>query len=297
MILDWRTVAASVQEYIRKKIEEDGGTPHLAVILVGNNPASESYIRMKQRACESVGIEFSLFRFDALVEEKEVITKIREINENPDIHGMLVQAPLPEHFVYRDIVENIDPGKDVDGFTRTNIWNLFLGDSNGLVSCTPKGIKKLLEAYKIPLEGKHVVIIWRSNIVGKPMALIAINAWATVTSCNSRTKDLALITKTADILIVATGRIGLITRDMVSPWAVVMDVGCTFLGGKAYGDVAFDEVLACTQGVSPVPGWVGPMTVAMILENMWLAYSQQRSTKKDTYRPAVSFRYNQENEY
>ena len=296
MILDGRTVAASVQEYIRKKIQEDGGAPHLAVILVGNNPASESYIRMKQRACESVGMRFTLFRFDALVEESVVIAKIRDINENPDIHGVLVQSPLPEHFIYRDIVENIDPRKDVDGFTRTNIWNLFLGDSNWLVSCTPKGIKKLLEAYKIPLEWRHVVIVGRSNIVGKPMALIAVNAWATVTSCNSRTKNLAEITKTADILIVATGRIWLITRDMVAPWATVVDVGSTFLGGKAYGDVAFDEVSESVENISPVPGWVGPMTVAMVVENTYIAYENQKSWKKDTYRPAVSFRYNQEND-
>lgn len=131
---------------------------------------------MKERACESVGMRFSLFKFDATVDEESVLSKIREINANPDIHGILVQSPLPAHFVYRDIVETITPLKDVDGFTRTNIGNLFLGDSTGLVSCTPKGIKKLLEAYKIEMEGRHVVIVGRSNIVGKPMALIAINA-------------------------------------------------------------------------------------------------------------------------
>ncbi len=296
MILDWRMVAESVLEYIRRKIAETHATPHLAVILVWENPASQSYITMKRRACEKVGIQFSLFHFDGTVEESIVVAKIREINENPNIHGILVQSPLPSHFIYRDIVEVIDPKKDVDGFTRTNIWNLFLGDSDGLVSCTPKGIKKLLEAYKITLEGKHVVIIGRSNIVGKPMSLIAINAWATVTSCNSRTKNLESITKTADILIVATGHIGLIKPEMIHKETTIIDVGCTFLGGKAYGDADFEWLKNMVQGITPVPGWVGPMTVAMVIENTWIAYiGQQTGQKNEEFRPAVSFRYSQEN--
>ncbi len=295
MILDWRMVAASVHEYIRKKITDQNASPHLAVILVWDNPASESYIRMKQKACEGVGMRFSLFRFDATVDEETVLVKIREINANPDIHGILVQSPLPSHFIYRDIVETIDPQKDVDGFTRTNIGNLFLGDSNGLVSCTPKGIKKLLEAYKIEMEGKHVVIVGRSNIVGKPMALIAINAWATVTSCNSRTQNLTEITRTADILIVATGRIGLITRDMIRPETVVIDVGSTFLGGKAYWDADFANLEHYVSAISTVPGGVGPMTVAMVVENTWRAYELQQSGKShNAYNPAVSFRHQSE---
>ena len=146
------------------------------MLLVGNNPASESYIRMKRRACENVGMRFSLVHFEETITENELITKIRELNQDTDVHGILIQAPLPLHIIYRDIVETIDPKKDVDGFTRTNIGNLFLGDNDGLVSCTPKGIKKLLDAYHINLEGKHVVIIGRSNIVGKPMSLISMNA-------------------------------------------------------------------------------------------------------------------------
>lgn len=296
MILDWRMVAASIHEYIRKKITDTNSSPHLSVILVWENPASESYIRMKERACKAVGIRFSLFRFPALADESSVLAKIREINENPDIHGIIVQSPLPSHFVYRDIVETISPMKDVDGFTRTNIGNLFLWDSNWLVSCTPKGIKKLLEAYKITMEGKRVVIIGRSNIVGKPMNLIALNAWATVTSCNSRTRNLKEITKTADILIVATGRIGLITQDMVWPETVIVDVGCTFMNGRAIWDVDFETLKESVSAISPVPGWVGPMTVAMILENTWIAYESQQShkTQWDYYSPIVNFRHQSE---
>jgi methylenetetrahydrofolate dehydrogenase (NADP+) / methenyltetrahydrofolate cyclohydrolase len=206
----------------------------------------------------------------------------------------LLQSPLPSHFVYRDIVENIDPKKDVDGFTRTNIGNLFLWEDNGLISCTPKGIKKLLEAYKIELRGKNVVIIGKSNIVGKPMSLIALNAWATVTTCHSQTKNLSDITKTADILIVATGRIGLITNDMVKNDVIIIDVGCTFLGDRAYGDCDFEGLNRVVAGISPVPGGVGPMTVAMVVENTWIAYELQNASTNHTYRPAVSFRYNQE---
>ncbi|MBP9779417.1 bifunctional 5,10-methylenetetrahydrofolate dehydrogenase/5,10-methenyltetrahydrofolate cyclohydrolase [Candidatus Gracilibacteria bacterium] len=296
MILDGRMVAASVHEYIRKKITDTNATPHLAVILVGENPASESYIRMKERACKAVGIRFSLFRFPALTDETSVLAKIREINENPDIHGIIVQSPLPSHFIYRDIVEAISPMKDVDGFTRTNIGNLFLGDSDGLVSCTPKGIKKLLEAYKISMEGKHVVIIGRSNIVGKPMNLIALNAGATVTTCNSRTRNLKEITKTADILIVATGRIGLITQEMVGPKTVIVDVGCTFMNGRAIGDVDFESLKESVSAISPVPGGVGPMTVAMILENTWIAYESQQTEKShlNYYSTIVNFRHQSE---
>jgi methylenetetrahydrofolate dehydrogenase (NADP+)/methenyltetrahydrofolate cyclohydrolase len=296
MILDWRMVAATIHEYIRKKITDTNANPHLAVILIWENPASESYIRMKERACKAVEIRFSLFRFPALTDEASVLAKIREINENPDIHGIIVQSPLPSHFIYRDIVEAISPMKDVDWFTRTNIGNLFLGDSDWLVSCTPKGIKKLLQAYKITMEGKHVVIIGRSNIVGKPMNLIALNAWATVTTCNSRTRNLKEITKTADILIVATGRIGLITKDMIWPETVIVDVGCTFMNGRAIWDVDFETLKESVSAISPVPGWVGPMTVAMILENTWIAYESQQSHKAqwDYYSPIVNFRHQSE---
>lgn len=175
-ILDGRKVAASIHEYIRRKVDESSIRPHLSVILVGDNQASRSYIRMKQRACEAVGMRFSVQEFPETIEEQILLDAICTMNTDKDIHGILVQAPLPNHMIYRDIVEAIDPCKDVDGFTRTNIGNLFLGDDSGLVSCTPKGIKKLLDAYKISFEGKHVVILGRSNIVGKPMSLIAINA-------------------------------------------------------------------------------------------------------------------------
>lgn len=294
MILDWRNTALSVHEFIRKKVESSGMKPHLSVILVGENPASRQYIRMKQKACEGAGMIFSLTELPEGVSEKELIAKIREMNENPNIHGILVQAPLPSHIIYRDIVEVIDPRKDVDGFTRTNIGNLFLWDTDWLVSCTPKGIKKLLDAYKIELTGKHVVIIGRSNIVGKPMSLIAINAWATVTTCNSKTQNLGEITKTADILIVAAGKPGLITREYVKPWAVVIDVGCTFVGWKACGDVYFDDVSPIASHISTVPGGIGPMTVAMVIENTWLAFQSQNTKDPSIRMNPLLFEYKNE---
>lgn len=297
MILDWRSIAASIHAYIAKKVAESANKPHLWVILVWENPASRQYIRMKQKACENAGILFSLVEFPEDIEEEVLIAKIREMNDNVGIHGILVQAPLPSHIVYRDIVEVIDPRKDVDGFTRTNIGNLFLGDIDGLVSCTPKGIKKLLDGYKISLEGKHVVIVGRSNIVGKPMSLITINAWATVTICNSKTENLKEITKTADILIVAVGKPNLINREYIQPGAVVVDVGCTYVNGKAYGDVHLDDVQDIVSAISPVPGGVGPMTVAMVIENTWIAYNLQNGKNSgDTRINPVSFIYQKERE-
>jgi methylenetetrahydrofolate dehydrogenase (NADP+)/methenyltetrahydrofolate cyclohydrolase len=290
-ILDWRQVAANIHEYIRKKITETPIKPHLAVILVGENPASQSYIRMKRRACEAVGMDFSLIEFEENIQESELIDTIKKLNADPNIHGILIQAPLPSHIVYRDIVEVIDPKKDVDGFTRTNIGNLFLGDDSGLVSCTPKWIKKLLDAYNIPFGGKHVVILGRSNIVGKPMSLIAINAGATVTVCNSKTRDLQEITKSADILIVAIGKPGFVTRDMVQPETVVVDVGCTFVNGFARWDVDFETVSEMTHCISPVPGGVGPMTVAMVIENTWNAFELQYTRDNSTKINAVQFKY------
>ncbi len=294
MLLDWRATALSIHEFIRKKVNTSSVKPHLSVILVGENPASRQYIRMKQKACEGVGMIFSLTELPKEISEDDLIAKIRAMNENPDIHGILVQAPLPPHIIYRDIVEVIDPRKDVDGFTRTNIGNLFLWDIDWLVSCTPKGIKKLLDAYKIKLEGRHVVIIGRSNIVGKPMSLIAINSWATVTICNSKTENLKEITKKADILIVAAGKPGLITREYVKVWVVVVDVWCTFISGKACGDVIFDDVSPIAEFISTVPGGVGPMTVAMVIENTWLAFQSQNMNNTNIRMNPLSFRYRNE---
>lgn len=290
-ILDGRKVAASIHEFIKKKVETSESKPHLVAILVGNNPASESYIKMKRRACENVGIQFSLVHFEETITEQELISKIQELNLDSGVHSILIQAPLPSHIVYRDIVEVIDSKKDVDGFTRSNIGNLFLWDSDGLVSCTPKGIKKLLDAYNITLKGKHVVIIGRSNIVGKPMALIAINAWATVTICNSKTPNLEQFTHTADILIVAAGKPGLVTKSMIQPDTVVIDVGCTFVNGLARGDVDFDTVCNAVKAISPVPGGVWPMTVAMVIENTWKAFSLQGNNPSHTKINPVTWKY------
>ncbi|MBP9811734.1 bifunctional 5,10-methylenetetrahydrofolate dehydrogenase/5,10-methenyltetrahydrofolate cyclohydrolase [Candidatus Gracilibacteria bacterium] len=247
----------------------------LAVVLVGNNEASLAYIRMKEKRAREVGMGFGLYRFDADISQVELESEVKRLSEDERIHGLIVQAPLPAHIDRYAVIECIDPEKDVDGFTKTQIGNMYLGH-DGLWCCTPKGIMTLLKYYKIDIEGKNVVIIGRSNIVGKPMALMLINAGATVISCNSGTKNLTEITKKADIVIMAAGHPGLLTKDMVSEKSVVIDVGSTFIDGVARGDTDFEDLKDTIMAITPTPGGVGPMTVATLIENTWKAYSNQK---------------------
>ena len=280
-ILDGNKVAqemrAEMAEEIKALKEEHGITPGLAVVLVGDDPASQVYVRNKGRACEQVGIRSDTYRFPADYPEEELLGLISKLNEDPEVHGILVQLPLPKHIDEEKVLYTIDPDKDVDGFHPVNVGKLMIGKP-GFLPCTPHGIQQLLLRSGIEIEGKHVVVVGRSNIVGKPVAMILVQkqkgANATVTICHTGTKDLGYHTRQADILIVAAGRPKTVTADMVKEGAVVVDVGVNRVedpsskrGYRLVGDVDFDSVKEKASAITPVPGGVGPMTITMLLRN------------------------------
>ncbi len=272
-------IASRIREEIERLISALPSPPGLAVILVGDDPASRIYVTRKEKACKDVGI-YSVERyFPATCSEKELIQCIEELNRRDDINGILLQLPLPSHLDPNRIIEHISPEKDVDCFHPENIGRLFLGRPR-FQPCTPAGILKLLEHYGISVEGKDVVIVGRSNIVGKPLALMLISKNATVTVCHTRSKDLREKTLRADILISATGKAGIIKEDMVKKGAVVIDVGITRTeDGRLIGDVDFERVKEKASAITPVPGGVGPMTIAMLLSNTLDAFIMQRSQR------------------
>ncbi|MDH6503500.1 bifunctional methylenetetrahydrofolate dehydrogenase/methenyltetrahydrofolate cyclohydrolase FolD [Polynucleobacter sphagniphilus] len=244
-----------------------GVRPGLAVIVVGDNPASQVYVRNKVKACEEVGFHSVLESYSAELGEDELLARIATLNADPSIHGILVQLPLPEHIASERVLEAIAPSKDVDGFHVANAGALMVGQPE-FIPCTPYGCMKILESIDYPIRGARAVIVGASNIVGKPMALLLLQAGATVTICNSKTRDLAHHTKEADILIVATGKPKMITGDMVKTGAVVIDVGINRLpDGKLCGDIDFDTAKYIAGWITPVPGGVGPMTITMLLMN------------------------------
>ena len=244
-----------------------GMRPGLAVILVGGDPASAIYVRNKIKACEEAGFHSVLERYDALMTQSELLARIAALNADGAIHGILVQMPLPKHLDPHAVIEAIAPAKDVDGFSTTSAGELMTG-LPGLRPATPLGCMKLIESTGVPLRGKHAVVIGRSNTVGKPMALLLLQANATVTVCHSATSDLAAHTRQADIVVAAVGRIGTLTAAMVKPGAIVIDVGINRRAdGKLAGDVEFDAVREVAGYITPVPGGVGPMTIAMLLMN------------------------------
>ncbi|HWK88097.1 MAG TPA: bifunctional methylenetetrahydrofolate dehydrogenase/methenyltetrahydrofolate cyclohydrolase FolD [Xanthobacteraceae bacterium] len=270
-IIDGNAVAASIRAECRERVARItamGGTPPgLAVIVVGSNPASQVYVRNKIRACEDVGIKSFRYDFPETIDQQTVIDEIEELNADPNIHGILVQLPLPPSFDISRILRTISADKDVDGFHLYNVGGLVVGDTV-FPPCTPYGVLKLLEHEKIPLEGKNVVVVGASNIVGKPMALMLMHHEATVSICHAKTKDLAQFTILADILVVAAGKPNLILPEMVRTGAVVIDVGINRLpDGRLVGDVDFDGVSRKASYITPVPGGVGPMTVSMLLVN------------------------------
>jgi methylenetetrahydrofolate dehydrogenase (NADP+)/methenyltetrahydrofolate cyclohydrolase len=244
-----------------------GVRPGLAVIVVGENPASQVYVRNKVKACEDVGFHSVLERYSAELGEEELLARIAMLNADPAIHGILVQLPLPEHIAAERVLEAISPEKDVDGFHVANAGALMVGKPE-FKPCTPYGCMRILESIDYPIRGSRAVIVGASNIVGKPMAMLLLQAGATVTICNSKTRDLAHHTKDADILVVATGKPKMITGDMVRNGAVVIDVGINRLpDGKLCGDVDFDTAKYIAGWITPVPGGVGPMTITMLLMN------------------------------
>ncbi len=269
-LIDGKLVSAKTREKIKFKVKErskKGFLPDLAVIVVGNNPASAVYVKNKIKSAEDVGIATRVLQYPEDVSEQEILDRIYRLNNDYLVNGILVQLPLPNHISEKKIASAISPSKDVDAFHPENVGKIFLGNYNFL-PCTPAGIIRLLEYYKVEISGKRCVVIGRSNIVGKPMAHLLLERNGTVTVCHSKTPNLAEITKQADILVVAVGKPQFITADMVKPDAVVIDVGINRLdNGKLVGDVDFNSVSEIASYITPVPGGVGLMTVTMLLEN------------------------------
>lgn len=274
--IDGKAFSQTVLEKIREEhsqLKEKYGKPAgLAVVIVGNNPASQVYVKNKIRACENVGFYSENIELDENISEKELLQEIDKLNKNDRIDGILVQLPLPAHINELKIIDSISPEKDVDGFHVSNIGKMVIGDETGFLSCTPYGIMQLLEEYKIEISGKDAVIIGRSNIVGKPMALMLIQKGATVQVCNSNTKDLRKKLNKADIIIVAAGVPKLLKKEDVKEGAVVIDVGINRVDGKICGDVDYEEVAEKTSYITPVPGGVGPMTIASLIKNTFKSY-------------------------
>jgi methylenetetrahydrofolate dehydrogenase (NADP+)/methenyltetrahydrofolate cyclohydrolase len=269
-ILDGAAMARQVYHDLRARVaalRSAGTTPGLATVVVGDNAASRVYVRNKVKACGDVGVHAEVHELSADASEETLMSKIAELNSNSAIHGILVQLPLPRRIDAQRVLQSIALAKDVDGFSWSNLGALVDGHSR-LVPCTPLGVMRMLDAGGAQLEGAHAVVIGRSSIVGKPVALLLIARGATVTVCNSKTPDLASFTRTADVLVAAAGRASLVTGDMVKPGAIVIDVGINRLAdGKLVGDVDFDSVKARAGSISPVPGGVGRMTVAMLVSN------------------------------
>ncbi len=280
-LIDGRVIAENVYVELRREIAElksKGIAPGLAVVLVGDNPASRTYVRSKDKMCRALGLHSVKLELPVSTTQDELLARVQRLNRDPSIHGILVQSPAPKHIDEEAIVRALDPGKDVDGFHRENMAKLVIGDASGFVPCTPLGIQRLLIETKIDIDGAHVVIVGRSMIVGKPLALLLMqknkNANATVTVVHSRSRDLEKITRSADILVAAIGQATFVKGAHVRDGATVIDVGINRVedpaserGYRLVGDVAFDEVARKAAAITPVPGGVGPMTIATLLAN------------------------------
>ncbi len=279
-ILDGKALSKKIKEDIKSKVkvlkEQKGITPGLAVILVGDDPASHTYVKMKAKSCKNVGIYSVTHEMPYDIKEDEVLETIAMMNKNPNIDGILIQLPLPTHIDTTKVLEMVAPQKDVDGFHPFNVGRL-VTNLDGFVPCTPLGVMKLLKEYDINVEGMNAVVVGASNIVGKPMANLLLNANATVDVCHIYTKDLKRHTLNADILLVGVGKPNLITEDMVKDGAIVIDIGTNRLeSGKLVGDVDFEKISKKVTHITPVPGGVGPMTIAMLIENTLTASKLRR---------------------
>ena len=289
ILLEGKSASEAIKQSLAKRVATHvaagGKKPHLAAILVGNDGASETYVANKVRSCAEIGFESSLIRFPSTIAEADLIAEIHRLNVDDDVDGILVQLPLPKHIRESLVIESIHPDKDVDGFHPMSAGRLMTGQS-GFVPATPLGIQLLLQHYHIPTAGKHAVVIGRSNIVGRPMSVLLSSASetgnCTVTLCHSKTPDLTYFTRQGDILVAALGKPGFVHADMVKPGAVVIDVGITRVpdaskksGFRIAGDVEFDSVSAIASAITPVPGGVGMMTIAALLENTWKACLQR----------------------
>lgn len=268
-ILDGKKLSAKIREELTEKIATLEKKPTLTVILVGEDPASELYVGLKKKAAEKIGIVSTILTYPQDTDEETILNKIQELNNDKSVDAILVQLPLPKQISETKVIQAISPKKDVDGFTPENIGRISIGVKPYAYPCTPKGVLRLMDEYGINLKGKHAVIVGRSNIVGKPLAQMILNRNATVTICHSQTQNLADITKTADILVSAVGICKLIRNEMIKPGCVVIDVGTSKCDGKSCGDVDFENVSESTSFISPVPGGVGPMTIASLMENVF----------------------------
>ncbi|HOJ77403.1 MAG TPA: bifunctional methylenetetrahydrofolate dehydrogenase/methenyltetrahydrofolate cyclohydrolase FolD [Bacillota bacterium] len=270
IMIDGKAVAERIKAGLKvrvEKLQQSGKTPGLAVILVGSDPASRVYVNMKKKACAALGIYSEEYALAENTTETELLKLINDLNNNPNIHGILLQLPLPGHLDENKMLEAISPLKDVDGFHPVNVGKLMTGIP-GFLPCTPAGVMDLIRESGISIAGKECVVVGRSNIVGKPQAILLLREHGTVTICHSRTPDLASVCRRADILVAAVGKAGLITAEMVKPGAVVIDVGVNRTpDGKLVGDVDFDQVYQVAGWITPVPGGVGPMTIAKLMEN------------------------------
>ena len=270
-ILDGKALAKKVVAEVKQEIVQSGISPGLAVVIVGDDPASRVYVNNKKKDCADCGIRSEEFALAATTQEQELLALIETLNQRSDIHGILVQLPLPKGLDERKVIQAISPNKDVDAFHMLNMGHIFAGN-NRFLPCTPAGVMEMLDHYGIDPAGKHCVVVGRSNIVGKPQAMLLLGRHGTVTICHSRTPDLGAITRQADILVAAVGKIGLITADMVKPGAVVIDVAINRgQDGKLCGDVDFAAVEPIASHITPVPGGVGPMTRAVLMRNTVMA--------------------------
>lgn len=280
-ILDGKRVGQQIRDTIKKSISAVQVKPGLTVLLVGSDPASQTYVENKAKACREISIRSEIIRYPVTTKKEEILAKIELLNSNPHTHGILLQLPLPGglHRFEQYILETISPAKDVDGLHPINIGrfmnNKYLSDSTVLLPCTPYGVIRLLQAYAIPIAGKNVVIIGRSNLVGKPLGMLFLAENATVTFCHSKTLDIKTITKQADIVVSAVGKPKFINASYIKKGAVVVDVGFNYEETHLVGDVDFESVAPIASAITPVPGGVGPMTVAILMENVWKAYQRQ----------------------
>ena len=266
-LINGKEISAAIRTEIRQEVASLPLRPGLAVVLVGSDPASQVYVRNKNRACEEVGIYSEMYTLPEETTQEQLLSLIDQLNESPLVHGILVQLPLPKHLNEEEVILRINPSKDVDAFHPANVGKIMIGNYDFL-PCTPAGVMELLAYSDIDPAGKECVVLGRSNIVGKPQAMLLLHANATVTICHSRTANLAEVCRRADILVSAVGRAGFVTADMVKDGAIVIDVGINRdENGKLCGDVAFDEVAPKTSYITPVPGGVGPMTITMLLKN------------------------------
>lgn len=280
MLIDGTAIAKKIRQKLKEELsQEKGRIPCLVMILVGSHPSSQIYVNRKGLACQEVGMKSVILELPATISEQELLTEIIKLNEDSSVDGILVQLPLPAHINPTLIMRALDPTKDVDGFHPQNMGKLLIGDTDGFAPCTPLGVKVMLQESGVDLAGKHVVILGRSNIVGKPLAALlmqnAPHANATVTIAHSKTANLTQLCQTADVLVAAMGVPKFVTASMVKKGAIVIDVGITKVDGKLYGDVDFDQVKDKCALITPVPGGVGPMTIAMLLSNTWQSYQRK----------------------